>query len=554
MSTATELLKDYCYQNNVDYAYLLNGNWGVGKTYYVRNTLRKVDSISDKIIYVSLFNVSTWMEVVAALYHELYQSLSKAGNILRPFISNIPNGKINYIYSSLSELIKPFLDDLIVDELKDKLVVFDDLERTQIPIEILLGNINDVLLSKNIHVLIVGDETHFNDNKKEVFLKWKEKIIRRTLSIDDCYEDALKNIIQNRSNPHSTSLCFYNNNKEDFNKAIRNVKVYNLRTWQFAFDIFDELFSKYHSDYYFYLEVFELIILSIQYSNIFSDKESSSFKKYLQEKDLEIDSMNWGSEFRKRYNLQHRIPYVKSLIEYIKGNDIDAKLVYNDITKIYPYIQGIKLVNALLLDYEDIKTEEEIKKLFDTAVTILNSSVDKEINELIKLHNVVESLLDLGYGTMFKEISVIHDKCIELLTHGDFTGSLDDFILENIKNNEELNFVIKILNTRNDSFLFDKFLDYNNLYDFKSDTGYNKSIFISELENKKEEIYKILTSLNHIQAWMFYHFIQLDYLDDTLSNESINRLREVINEVLNNNAVDEYIKIPFKNIIKNLSS
>lgn len=53
---------------------------------------------------------------------------------------------------------------------------------------------------------------------------------------------------------------------------------------------------------------------------------------------------------------------------------------------------------------------------------------------------------------------------------------------------------------------------------------------------------------------MFYHFIQLDYLDDTLSNESINRLREVINKVLNNNAVDEYIKIPFKNIIKDLSS
>lgn len=294
------------------------------------------------------------MEVVAALYHELYQSLSKARNILRLFISNIPNGKINYIYSSLSELIKPFLDDLIVDGLKDKLVVFDDFERTQIPIEILLGNINDVLLSKNIHVLIVGDETHFNDNKKEVFLKWKEKIIRKTLSIDDCYEDALKNIIQNRFNPHSTSLCFYNNNKEDFNKAIRNVKVYNLRTWQFAFDIFDELFSKYHSDYYFYLEVFELIILSIQYCNIFSDKESSSFKKYLQEKDLEIDSMNWGSEFRKRYKLQHRIPYVKSLIEYIKGNNIDAKLVYNDITKIYPYIQGIKLVNALLVVSQNI--------------------------------------------------------------------------------------------------------------------------------------------------------------------------------------------------------
>lgn len=133
-----------------------------------------------------------------------------------------------------------------------------------------------------------------------------------------------------------------------------------------------------------------------------------------------------------------------------------------------------------------------MKKLFDTAVTILNSSVDKEINELIKLHNVVESLLDLGYGTMFKEISVIHDKCIELLTHEDFSGSLDDFILENIKTNEELNFVIKILNTRNDSFLFDKFLDYNNLYDFKSDTGYNKSIFISELENKKKKYIKFL--------------------------------------------------------------
>ena len=182
MGTTTELIKQYYDHENVDYAYLLNGKWGVGKTYYVKNTLRK-NNIGPNIVYVSLFNVATWKDIVTTLFHELFPDTKKLKPIIKSIISNLLDQKVKYAYSLISALIDHYLEDELVKKLQNKLVVFDDLERTQIPIENLMGNINDVLLSNNIHVLIVGDDSHIKDDKKKVFDKWKEKIIRRTLSL-----------------------------------------------------------------------------------------------------------------------------------------------------------------------------------------------------------------------------------------------------------------------------------------------------------------------------------------------------------------------------------
>ena len=546
MGTTTELIKQYYDHENVDYAYLLNGKWGVGKTYYVKNTLRK-NNIGPNIVYVSLFNVATWKDIVTTLFHELFPDTKKLKPIIKSIISNLLDQKVKYAYSLISALIDHYLEDELVKKLQNKLVVFDDLERTQIPIENLMGNINDVLLSNNIHVLIVGDDSHIKDDKKKVFDKWKEKIIRRTLSLEDGDDEALYNIIQNRQDTSSTSFNIYLNKKEDFKKIVCNVKVDNLRTWQFAFDLIDELFNNYHSDYYFYIEVLQLIVISIQYCNDSSDKTGGSFEKFLIERGLEIDSMQWGSEFRNKYKLTPRIPYVKSLIDYINGQNIDVKRVYDDIIKIYPYLQGIEFINASLINYEKM-SKEELKMLLERTIEILNSGVNQEIIELIKLISNIEYLIDNGYESIFNVINEIHDKCIELLKHGAFIGTLDDFYLKKLKNNEELNFLVDRLTKNSHDNSFRRFLDYDNLNDFINDIRYDKNKFVEDLSHNKDEIYGVLTTINHTQAWMFYHFIQIYYFSGEILEESNNQIKEVVNKVINNNAVENIIKIPLKRI------
>lgn len=70
MDEITSIVKDYLNQNNTDYAIFINGVWGSGKTYYVKNCLipeiNKFDFPSDngienkkfKPVYISLFGLS----------------------------------------------------------------------------------------------------------------------------------------------------------------------------------------------------------------------------------------------------------------------------------------------------------------------------------------------------------------------------------------------------------------------------------------------------------------------------------------------------------------
>ena len=53
------------------------------------------------------------------------------------------------------------------NEVVTKIIVFDDLERCLIDMKLILGYINSFVEHGACHVIIVGDETHINDDKKQ---------------------------------------------------------------------------------------------------------------------------------------------------------------------------------------------------------------------------------------------------------------------------------------------------------------------------------------------------------------------------------------------------
>ena len=99
MNELIDSICDYIRKPYTDYAIMLNGKWGSGKTYFWNNNLRdKIEKISNegkkyKTIYISLYGVNSLEEISKKLFIETNPMLSKT---LKKFVDN-KKGKRPYV-------------------------------------------------------------------------------------------------------------------------------------------------------------------------------------------------------------------------------------------------------------------------------------------------------------------------------------------------------------------------------------------------------------------------------------------------------------------------
>ena len=184
------------------YAVMLKGKWGCGKSFFIKNWL---DNYKERYntgeatlepIYVSLYGLKELSQVTAAIERALYpylyikgmkltkKILEVAGKIV--FRTNLDwnnNGRedfsIDATLDSLS-LLGTKTDSSII---KTKLIVFDDLERCLIDMKLLLGYINNFVEHGACLVIIIGDETHTTDDSHQKLIEFKEKTVGREFEI-----------------------------------------------------------------------------------------------------------------------------------------------------------------------------------------------------------------------------------------------------------------------------------------------------------------------------------------------------------------------------------
>lgn len=171
-----EIIKTYYSDNNSQYAILLNGEWGCGKTSFVKNKI--LPEIEDSV-YVSLYGLNNTSDINKKILYSIMnkkmnKKIKKEGKILgsgyRSFSSAIssifkiplPDAKS----IDVTELMSNFID------FSKKLIIFDDLERVNISINEVLGFINDYVEHKNVKCIIVANENEIEklniDNNYEL--------------------------------------------------------------------------------------------------------------------------------------------------------------------------------------------------------------------------------------------------------------------------------------------------------------------------------------------------------------------------------------------------
>lgn len=218
------------------YAVMLDGAWGAGKTWFIKDFINKLDSeAKERVLYVSLYGVTKPADIEDAFFQQLYPRLS--------------NKKIKYGYSIFKSFLKGTLKIDLDGDGKDDgalqislpevekfsthpertLLIFDDLERAKMPPEELLGYINQFVEHEGRRVIIIANEKKLLEANDE-FRNIKEKVVGRTFEITPEPEAALAYFI-NETQPYGVDSILTHREKlvlEVFQRAghknLRNLR------------------------------------------------------------------------------------------------------------------------------------------------------------------------------------------------------------------------------------------------------------------------------------------------------------------------------------------
>ena len=223
-------------------AVMLSGEWGSGKSYYVKTKLKSFledkDNGKYKCVIVSLYGLSDTSEISKAIYTELRsfkfkkknEVLTTAGvaaSVVPKTVFNAMTSRVGYDIGQVSDKQMQKVYDSI--NLNKKLLVLEDIEHTQIDIIELLGYINNMCENDGVKVLLVTNENvllqyHIEkDNKKELhketteykkiysekalkYLKAKEKSVADTLQFHADFQETIDSIIDKFKNDDLSSF------------------------------------------------------------------------------------------------------------------------------------------------------------------------------------------------------------------------------------------------------------------------------------------------------------------------------------------------------------
>ena len=303
--TADELngyIMHYLEEDKTHTAIMLTGEWGSGKTYYVENVLvpflqkEKKNRIpflkrgkENRCVVISLYGLEELSDISKSIYMELrMKALDKdseavsTGKLIAKTVAKGIAGKFGIDVNMSEDDLRKMYSSI---DLSDKLLVFEDVERSNIEITKLLGYVNNLVERDGVKVLLVANENeilnkapekfdfqftklfstdskndNMEDNKNDIpevvqkYLKIKEKTISDTICFESDYHDAVKNIVDTFDNERLKEIIGKDEKGiEELASMVRGQCHKNFRTFIFAtqktVDIYEKLNGSFDKEF-----------------------------------------------------------------------------------------------------------------------------------------------------------------------------------------------------------------------------------------------------------------------------------------------------------------
>ena len=245
-------LNGYMMNPDPQYAVLLKGKWGCGKTHFINHWIDayKGNPTTEQVlesVYVSLYGLSDTKQITTAINRVicpiLYGKAAKAGKVLAKIASAmVLKHEVDLNYDGISDLsINIGIDSLSKFKSNDslanskKLLIFDDLERCDIPMKKLLGYLNFFVEQCNCHLIVIGDEDKIAEGEnKKIFGEFKEKTIGREFEIATDIHSALDTFVN--QTPKNDFVVGHQEQIEKFFAMTEcdNLRILRQALWDFA--------------------------------------------------------------------------------------------------------------------------------------------------------------------------------------------------------------------------------------------------------------------------------------------------------------------------------
>ncbi len=383
-----KIIKEYLNRSDVDFALLINGTWGCGKTYYVNNEMRSLIEKSNKqIIYTSLNGYSDFNRLKRRItFQLLYRNKSVDQDLIDGLFEigdNIPRiGSAFKILKTAKDLIESKKIESV--DISETVFVFDDLERIseRANTKDFIGQIYENYTKKGGKTIFVADEKNIRD---EDYHRIKEKTIRTTIQYTPDHEKQLANFLAHfrakNKNVNITEM------QGTFIELLKKLEIRNIRTVSFVLDNFQTCISvlnKEQTDKYgkFIFEnigilTSEVTLGELTTKNLVDKKEldritSNPFFWDLHNKKEE--EKTYVENFYEHYNQSLGLQYIffESLFDYILTGYFDQE----------------KFVKELEYTFESSKKPEE-----EAAIDFLGNFRELEHDQLkYGLENLVKFL------------------------------------------------------------------------------------------------------------------------------------------------------------------
>ena len=452
-------LNYYLNTSTPEYAFMITGGWGAGKTYFIENFIKEynknaIDSQSgNKIIKISLFGFKTTSSIDEMIFQSLHPLLGHrytklAGNILKGALKL--GCKIDINGDSKPDVdINASLDKIKFREIfstntdsGEIIIALDDLERTDIPLKEILGYVNYLVEISKVKVILIANEKILHEKDKssedkntDIYSKFKEKVIGKTFQIKHNIDNVLDGFLDESEcaplKRHRDVIKNIYIRSDDTN--LRKLKQ-SILDFGYIANYIDE--EKFKNEEYSSLLIRVFFALSLEMkSGELSEEKLRNNEPFQSEKDNSDGSNNAFYQ----YDISYRNLYVGDLWADIlfKGDASNLKSATDELVyfkqqknnehplwfKLWNFStlneeQFISLTNQLVLEFDSLQKEEHQVYLHKLALIIYfskNSLINKEIDEI---NNTVYE-----YIKTYKDgWAILNNRSFEDIVFGNNTG------------------------------------------------------------------------------------------------------------------------------------
>ena len=369
-----KFLDEYLVKPSNDYAVLITGCWGSGKTYFISQYMggQKVhrvrdflmDSVNRTVVYISLFGAKSRENIENRIFEVLHPHLSESGE------SKFAQSGISLIkaLASLTPLTKDFgkhacdaleyFNNGICEKArkskKGLAVVFDDVERADMDPRELLGYVNEYVEHLGVSCILLADKERWDEANSKKYpndtmqklSSTQEKVIGKTFNIQTTIDNVLAIWLKDEENFNAKLLKILQQNESIIKEVVLRSGVNNFRSLKHSL-LELEQFVKMTSIWRYlekkeFAELFLREFIALRYSIYLGELKASDIgvSSYIaQIKDKTIEDSPYD-KFQKRYQgfdflSKCSVEYAKSWMDIYKKffgeNVVSVDIVKNVI-------------------------------------------------------------------------------------------------------------------------------------------------------------------------------------------------------------------------------